>query len=324
MVVAGADVSGQNFVAAAPVAACATPFALGPLQSGLGNNGIVAADFNRDNRLDVAATAQVRDSVSVYLGNGDGTFRTHLDFATAGDSRGLTVGDFNGDGSPDLAVGNFYRLVANVTEVSILLGNGDGTFRTPVRYPVGHSEFHHVATADLNGDARLDLVVARNTGLSVLIGRGDGTFNASVDYPTSTLGRGVAIGDFNGDTRLDLAATDLQNTVNVLLGSGNGTFGAKVPYVVGTGAYDVIARDLNGDGRLDLATANNNGPSVSVLLASGTGTFLPKADFDTGGLPQAIASGTSTATAARIWSWRLDSPARSRSSSATATAPSSA
>src|SRR5260370_20006342 len=118
-----------------------------------------------------------RGTVSILLGNGDGTFQPHVDYPVGIGPYSVAVGDLNGDGKLDLVVANY----PSVFTVSVLLGNGDGTFKPQVTYPVGRQPIS-VAVADLNGDGKLDLAVADFTDgfVSVLLGNGDGTFQPSV------------------------------------------------------------------------------------------------------------------------------------------------
>jgi len=181
----------------------------------------------------------------------------------------VAVGDFNGDGKPDLVTAN-----DRDNNLSVLLGQGKGTFRLVARYPVGKNP-NSVAVGDFNGDGKLDLVTANYLGnsVSILLGNGDGTFQAAVNYAG---GNGpVAVGDFNGDGKLDLVTTN-----SVLLGKGDGTFKAAVNYAVGTGPQSVAVGDFNGDGKLDLVTAN--GEILSVLLGKGDGTFETARNYSVG------------------------------------------
>jgi hypothetical protein len=122
----------------------------------------------------------------------------------------LAAGDFNGDGKLDLAVAT-----DSSNNVSVLLGNGDGTFQPAVNYGVGVSP-RALALGDFNGDGKIDLVTANtySNNVSVLFGNGDGTFQASVDYPSGSFPQpqSLAVGDFNGDGRLDLAVPSAQGT----------------------------------------------------------------------------------------------------------------
>ena len=143
----------------------------------------------------------------------------------------MAVGDFNGDGKADLAVANY-----GSDNVSVLLGNGNGTFQAAVNYAAGTSP-HSVAVGDFNGDGKADLAVANygSNNVSVLLGNGNGTFQAAVNYAAGTSPCSVAVGDFNGDGKADLAVANYgSNNVSVLLGNGNGTFQAAVNYAAGT------------------------------------------------------------------------------------------
>ncbi len=154
-----------------------------------------------------------------------------------------------------------------------------------------------MAVGDVDGDGKLDLVVA-NSGstafpsapdtLSVLVNSGTGTFAPKVDYPTGSNPVSVAVGDVNGDGKSDLVVANFNgSTVSVLLNSGTGTFAPKVDYPAGDYPRSVAVGDVNGDGKPDLVVANSGvlGSTVSVLVNSGTGTFAPKVDYPTGAGP---------------------------------------
>jgi hypothetical protein len=251
---------------------------------------VVTADFNKDEKLDLAAANINSDTVSVLLGNGDGTFQAHVDYATGSGADAVAVGDLNGDGRLDLIVANNYS-----GTVSILLGNGDGTFQPQVTYATG-SEPDSVAVGDFNRDGRLDLAVANyhNSGtVSILLGNGDGTFQPQVTYATRSQPTSVAVGDFNGDGKLDVVTANYYSgTVSILLGNGDGTFQAHVDYATGSAAEAVAIGDFNGDGKLDVVTANyNNSGTVSILLGNGDGTFQAHVDYATGSGADAVAIG---------------------------------
>ena len=227
------------------------------------------------------------NTVSVLLGNGDGTFQPKVDYETGTYPTSVAVGDFNGDGRADLAVANS---VSN--NVSVLLGNGNGTFQAKVDYGVGTNPTS-VAVADFNGDGKADLAVASGSNnVSVLLGNGNGTFQPKVDYETGTYPTSVAVGDFNGDGRADLVVANYSSkSVSVLLGNGDGTFRPKADFGTGTNPTSVALADFNGDGKADLAVANSGSNNVSVLLGNGDGTFQPKVDYGTGTYPTSVAVG---------------------------------
>jgi hypothetical protein len=175
------------------------------------------------------------------------------------------VGDFNHDGSPDLAVAN-----AGVNDVSVLLGNGSGGFGSVANFSVGLDP-GSVAVGDFNHDGNLDLAVGNFVSgtVSVLLGNGSGGFSTPTNLSVGTFVAAVAIGDFNRDGNLDLAVTNggiNSSVVSVLLGNGNGGFGSATNFPLGSGGGSLAVGDLNHDGGLDLAVANISLNSVSVLL----------------------------------------------------------
>jgi len=253
--------------------------------TGTGPIGVIAADFNGDGKPDLASANSGDNTVSVLLGNGDGTFTSKSTLATGSVPFSLTAGDFNGDGKLDLAVANFANGVPST--VSVFLGNGDGTFQAPVTYAAGSGPISVIA-GDFNGDTKLDLAVANQNdhSVSILLGNGDGTFQTHVDYPAGTTDvAAVAFGDFNRDGKFDLAVTNpSSDTVSVLLGNGDGTFGAPVAYATGSSGdhpIAVSAVDLNGDGKVDLAVTNLNAKTVAILLGNGDGTFQSQVSYAT-------------------------------------------
>jgi hypothetical protein len=244
---------------------------------------VAAGDFNRDGKLDLVVANKgtlannfTDSSVSVLLGNGDGTFQAAAEYGPVVNSYCVAVGDFNGDGNLDLAVANAGSLHVGAG-VSVLLGNGDGTFQSAVTYDAGVACFL-VTVADFNGDGKPDLaVLGENDG--VLLGNGDGTFQAAIQFDAAGVTpSSVAVGDFNGDGKLDLAVANAANgnspsgTIAVLLGNGDGTLQTAVTYALGTNADPecVAVGDFNGDGKPDLAVADfpyePNSGGVAVLL----------------------------------------------------------
>jgi len=184
------------------------------------------------------------------------------------------VGDFNGDGKLDIAGMNYAG-----NEILIAPGNGNGTFRAPIRTPIqprvrrfGTSQF----TGDFNGDGKLDLAMinSENT-IAIFLGKGDGTFQPQKDYFTGLFPGGIVIADFNGDGKLDLAVSSAaDNAIAVFLGNGDGTFQPKVDYPTGGVSPGLlVAGDFNRDGNLDLAVNEAGSAEITIMFGQGDGSF---------------------------------------------------
>ena len=219
---------------------------------------IGSADFNRDGFLDmVAINGGGGVTFSPLLGYGHGAFNAvNENVQINGDS--AAIGDFNGDGKLDVAIGN-----------SIAVGNGDGTFTQGAMLSANGFS----VAADFNGDGKLDLAVCDgpNNNVAIFLGDGAGNFAAAPNSPVSVGAQPDAIvaGDFNNDGKLDLAVANASdNTITVLLGNGDGTFtqASGSPYPVGKFPFSIAAADFNGDGKLDLAVANLSDGTVSILM----------------------------------------------------------
>src|SRR6267378_6019894 len=237
---------------------------------------IIVGDFNGDGKLDLAVATSGDNTISVLVGNGDGTFGPPVNSLTNFFPNSITSGDFNGDGKLDLAVAK-----GNKNTVAILIGNGDGHFQAPVEYSVGQSP-KSVTVGDFNSDGNLDIAVANQNSntISVLLGKGDGTFGAAIDYPTGAVPVYLIAGDFNRDGVIDLAvANRSSSTISILLGTGDGTFATKTDYATGSAPIQLSAADLNGDSVLDLVVVNQSSGTVSILSGSGDGTFGSRVDY---------------------------------------------
>jgi hypothetical protein len=269
------------------------------LAAGLDPTAVAVADLTSDGRLDLVVANGYEDnygfksSVSVFQGNGDGSFGPARSYDAGAAPQSVAVGDFTGDGIPDLAVANYFS-----NNVSVLLGNGDGSLQEAPSFDAGLSP-QVVAVGDFTGDGIPDLVVAdfgiygAGNGVSVLLGNGDGTFQAPQKFAAGTGPVSVTVADFNGDSLLDLAVVN-QDGVSVLVGNGDGTFQAPVRYAAGPTPRSVAVGDFNGDGFLDLAVADygsrGNG-TVSVLLGNGDGTFQAARSYGPEPGPRSIAVG---------------------------------
>jgi hypothetical protein len=218
-----------------------------------GPDAIVVADFNGDQRFDLAVAVPEDHSLAVLLGNGDGTFASPIYYYDAGNTT-LLVSDFNGDGKLDIAVGS--GAVSSSPQTAILFGNGDGTFQ-PAAFPASLNNFVAQFTGDLNNDGKPDLMSA----VQVALGNGDGTFTLLPVLSVQSLGVVDALADLNGDGKLDALVPDL----GVLLGNGDGTFG---PLIGAPVPSNVLIADMNGDGLPDFVF------SWQELGVNGVGVLL--------------------------------------------------
>ncbi|HZP62669.1 MAG TPA: FG-GAP-like repeat-containing protein [Terriglobales bacterium] len=240
---------------------------------------VAVADFNHDGKLDVASTAYTYGQVAVLLGRGDGTFQSAVYYDLI-DSElvSIAAADFNGDGNIDLAVVD--QLGQNfVQNISILLGNGDGTFRSPVPYPT--TEFPtFVDVGDFNNDGKPDLIVVDGQYVSVMLGNGDGTFQPPKDNSIFSSNAPLGLGDFDRDGNLDVAVPESPGGLGlgILLGNGDGTFREGAEYALGS-ASTVTVGDFNGDHKLDLAAIVAGSNPVQIFLGNGDGTFQLGASY---------------------------------------------
>jgi hypothetical protein len=240
---------------------------------------LAAGDFNRDGKIDLVVPDSIPGSrgktMSVLLGNGDGTLQASRAYALGDAATSLAAGDFNSDGRPDLVV----ALSSFQNAVSVLLSNANGTFSIPHAFPVPSTP-QEVNVGDFNGDGKLDIVAACDyppkVGVAVLLGNGDGTFQPHLDLGLPLYLYRMIPADFNKDGKLDVAFLGLSSEVGVLLGNGDGTFTSSVLYRMGGSRGQLATGDVNGDGKPDLVVGEGN--LVSVLRGNGDGTFQPKVD----------------------------------------------
>src|SRR5579871_5618197 len=266
---------------------------------------VVVGDFNKDGSLDFATVNSgcCTDSVSVVLGNGNGTFQGAVNYPVANAGGNIVNGvsivtaDFNHDTYLDLAT-----LEPGSNAIAVFLNNGNGVFGTPTFYSAQGSVTDpafpmDLAVADFNKDGNPDLAFSANWrgSVGVIPGNADGTFGQPIWYVTDVAATGVATGDFNGDGNPDvIVSTNANNSATVLLGNGNGSFKSGrnyVPFIVTNGfrcsigngdpnPSTVTFADFNGDGKPDMAVSDANNCNIAIFLNNGDGTFTESANYN--------------------------------------------
>ena len=235
-------------------------------------NGTMVGDFNPDGILDLV-TVNANGTLTMLTGNGDGTFFMSLRFPTGLTPAAAAAADFNGDGIPDLVVSNSD---INAKSVSVLLGNGDGTFQPKTDFSVGNNQAFDLATGDFNGDGRPDVAVVNQTTVTIMLNDGSGSLAPAGTLTVGNSPVAVAVADFNGDGNADLAVTNSStNTVSIFLGNGDGSFSAKRDFPTSPTPGKLVVADFNGDGIMDLAVTGGAtaGSRINILLGNGDGTF---------------------------------------------------
>ena len=266
-----------------------------PSSTGANATAIATFDLDGDGKQDLVLTNSSSLTVSVLLGNGDGSFKPRTTTtlpSPSGTPQALALGDFNGDGIPDIAVTN------GSNQVYILLGTGTGAYNVSTGSPFTvDNGVSSIAVGDFNRDGYLDFATANQTASSITVMQGDGTGNvftsipgASLSLPGSAAPMSIVAADFDGDGKIDLAVAESSlNQVGVLLGNGDGTFGLQAVYASGTQPVALTVGDFNSDGIPDIAVVNATGTGTSLLLGAGTGNFQTQIQSAVGTNPTALA-----------------------------------
>lgn len=243
-------------------------------------------DFNGDGKLDLAVANLGADTVSILLGNGDGTFQAQTTISTLSEPFGIAVGDLNGDGVEDLVIGN------DTSGLNVAIGNGDGTF-TVITLATGSCAVKP-ALADMNRDGKLDIVVANEcgNGIVVYLGNGNGTFQAATTILGSLASYAAVVADLNGDGNLDIvAASQGTNMLDVYTGTGTGAFSAVTHYTAVSTPWALAAADFDGDGKIDVVVGSHGSSGFVFLKGNGDASFAAPVSITNSGSNQDLATG---------------------------------
>jgi hypothetical protein len=242
-----------------------------------GDGALAIGDFNHDGKMDVALVSKELD---IFLGKGDGTFHAPIRITIPGEDvlNSITLADFNGDGQTDIALTGGGDHTGDL-HVSVLFGNGDGTFTLSQTMSV-QAYPNYITAADLNGDGKPDLVLMTTRSLTAFLNNGNGTFGAAkaLDFGRNVSLNGMGVGDFNRDGIPDVALSNSYSNgeVAIFLGNGDGSFTETVKYTgVDGGNGPIAVGDFRGIGVLDLAVAPYITNLVEIYLGNGDGTFQP-------------------------------------------------
>jgi von Willebrand factor type A domain/FG-GAP-like repeat len=246
---------------------------------------VAVADFNDDGTLDIAVADYNEMQVRVWLNLGKGVLDAGVDYPTGGEMYELAVGDIDGDGMPDLALGGGSDIV------NVLLNDGNGGFEEPATYNTGRTSSRTPVLADLTGDDKPELILSNpaNPGVIVFVNLSDGTFAEPVGYGTFNNGNNLATVDLDGDGYLDVlssVAVYPNGAVRILSNQGDGTLEAvDAVGIPATGGY-VAAADVTGDEAPDIVVLNNS-HRINVWPNDGTGAFVDYTHSETGATGEA-------------------------------------
>lgn len=251
-------------------------------QSSYPSDNLRAEDFNGDGIVDIITADDLDNTVSLFVNNGNGTFKSRISYATDSSGTSLAIGDFSGDGKNDILRaaydGQHLGLLINTISSGYV-----GSYSSGTTYVATGGRVETLSAADFNEDGNVDILINGSSGINMQIafGNGDNTVAWIGVYGAFSAGNFSTVADFNNDGHADIFSTDTTDSF-VLLGNGDGTFSSSDSWATNPRVSEGQVSDIDGDGKLDIISANYNG-GISVYLGHGDGTFDPEVSYDTGG-----------------------------------------
>ncbi|CAF4017853.1 unnamed protein product, partial [Adineta steineri] len=252
--------------------------------------GVIVADLNNDNQLDIIITNSGTNNIGIFLAFGNGSFSTQTTYSTGINSapQSAITGHFNNDSYLDIAVANFH-----FSGIGVFFGRGNGTFTDQTFFFTGSgSGPNSIVTGDLNNDGQLDIIVSLyfNLAIDIFLSFGNGTFASPVSYSTGSGSQpqSINIGDFNNDYKLDIVVANCQTAnVAVFKGNGDGTMQDEETYSTGSNScpHSVAVGNFNSDNRLDIVVSNFYTSVIGIFLGFTYMTGIRENTYSTGTSP---------------------------------------
>ena len=253
-------------------------FTIFPISGGNRPSTNEGMDYNLDGFIDFAVGNSQNNIVTVFIGDGTGSFSSIQNYGAAQGVRGLTVADVQGDGFPDIITAN-----RDASSISILVNNGDGTFAAPINFDGNVNGETACVTADVNGDGIMDLFVAgiQSDDVALLLGDGNGGFIFSDKVSVGNGPWMITSGDINLDGIPDVATANANgSSFSIVFANSDGTLSSAVNYPTGSFPLAIDLGDIDGDGDLEVVTSNFSTADYTMYENDGTGKYINRRNFD--------------------------------------------